>query len=142
MADTEVPDFIAEEQDTYGKMSRAAAAAYKFFTLFRFEDISSGDSDATTSSTQSATIWFGKQTCAKVPTPLAKQVQKYCKEMRRFIRSCPQTNSAAASILQRKVFWFMTMLLEHGVFTTPQYTFIKGYVRIVWEEIENEITYN
>ena len=137
MSDTEAPDFIAEEQDTYGKMSRAAAAAYKFFTLFRFEDIGGGEDSQPTH----VMVWFGKQTCAKVPAPLAKQVQKYCKEMRRFIRSCPQTNSAAASILQRKVFWFMTMLLEHGVFTLPQYTFIKGYVRIVWEEIENEITY-
>ncbi len=135
MSDAEGPDFIAEEADFYGKMSRAAAAAYKFFTLFRFEEISSGEDAATM-------VRFGKQTCALVPAPLAKQVQKYCKEMRRFIRSCPQTNSAAASILQRKIFWFMSMLLEHGVFTLPQYTFIKGYVRIVWEEIENEITYD
>lgn len=138
MSDTEATDFIAEEQDVYGKMSRAAAAAWKFFSLFRFEDVPS-DSDAPS---QHTIVWFGKQTCAKVPVPLAKQVQKYCKEVRRVIRSCPQTNSTAASILQRKVFWFMTMLLEHGVFTTPQYTFIKGYVRIVWDEIENEITYD
>ncbi len=134
MSDTEGPDFLAEEADVYGKMSRAAAAAWKFFSLFKFE--AQDDETAT-----HITVTFGKQISAKVPAPLAKQVQKYCKEARKCIRSCPQTNSAAASILQRKVFWFMTMLLEHGVFSVPHYTFIKGYVRLVWDEIENEITY-
>jgi hypothetical protein len=134
MSDTEGPDFMAEEADLYGKMSRAAVAAWKFFSMFRVE-IDEANPAAP------ATVFFGKDINNKVQITLAKQVQKYCKEMRRLIRSCPRGGSAAASILQRKIYWFMTMALEHGVFTTVQHRFIWSYVNIVWDEVETEIKY-
>ncbi len=134
MSDTEGPDFIAEEAELYGKMSRAAVAAWKLFSMFRVEIDE-------TNPAAPATVLFGKDTSNKVPPALAKQVQKYCKEMRRMIRSCPRGGSAAAKILHRKIYWFMTMALEHSVFTIQQHKYIWSYVNIVWDEVESEISY-
>jgi len=101
-------DFAAEEEELYSLCSGPVAAIYKFFDMFRVE---LGDE-----SQKLATIHFGKSFHDdEVPKELAKQVRSYVKEQKRSLRENPIGYDPQEG--RRKLFWLLTMLLEHGIFT-------------------------
>jgi hypothetical protein len=127
MADQEIHDFGEEEKDLYANCSREAAVTFKFFELFSFQFPEYSDF---------ATIRFGR-ICEdqNVPTQLAKEFKKYCKEVRNLIRENPK--SLHQGLLRRKIFWMNTKLLEHGIFPT-QITRIQNYLYFVWDETKDD----
>jgi hypothetical protein len=119
--------FGEEEKDLYGTCSREAAVTFKFFELFSFEFRE--DSEV-------ATMRFGR-ICedTNVPTHLAKEFKKYCKEVRNLIRQTPK--GLHQGQLRRKIFWMNTKLLEYGIFPTT-ITRIQNYLYFVWDETKDD----
>jgi hypothetical protein len=101
-------DFAGEEQELYSICSAPVVALYKFFDMFRVE---LGDD-----SQKLATVYFGKSfEDDEVPKELAKQIRFYVKEQKRELRANPIGYDPQEG--RKKVFWLMTMLLEHGLFS-------------------------
>ncbi len=123
-------DFRLEEETAYETFNRAAAAVYKFFDMFRVEIPE--DKFA-----QSATVHFGKSyEDDEVPTQVAKQVRAYVKEQKRAIRENPMGYESAEG--RRKVFWFLTMMQEHGIFSPSHQGKIMTYAQYVFHETKEE----
>lgn len=127
MGDNEPLDFGGEEKDLYEQCSREAAVTFKFFELFSF---------TFRNDSAYATMRFG-QSCEdpNVPTEIAKEFKKYCKDVRNLIRQNPKTLHQGQ--LRRKIFWMNTKLLEHGIFPT-QITRIQNYLYFVWDETKDD----
>lgn len=128
---TQAPvDFVFEETEFYDNLPRAAVAVYKFFDLFRVE---MGDKDAAAS----ATVYFGKSyEDDEVPRELAKQVKSYVKDQKRAIRDAGRGYTAEEG--RRKIFWFLTMLFQHGIFGPREQSKIMTYAQFVFHETKEE----
>jgi hypothetical protein len=123
-------DFCLEEETVYETFNRAAAAVYKFFEMFRVE-LSEDKSRPL------ATVWFGKSyEDDEVPVAIAKQIRTFVKEQKRSIRENPL--GYEAEVGRRKVFWLITMLEEHGVFSPSQQSKIMFYAQFVFHETKEE----
>lgn len=121
-------DFCLEEETVYETFNRAAAAIYKFFEMFRVELSDSGGP---------ATVYFGKSyEDDEVPAPIAKQVRAFVKEQKRKIRENPLGYDASEG--RRKLFWLITMMEEHGVFSPAQQSKIMFYAQFVFHESKEE----
>jgi len=98
-------DFQAEENELYDICTTANVAVYKWFDLIKVE-LGEGPM---------ATVHFGKSfEDDEVPKEVAKQIRTYVKEQKRAIRENPRGFSSEEG--RRKIYWLLTMLLEHGVF--------------------------
>jgi hypothetical protein len=125
-------DFRLEEETAYETFNRAAAAVYKFFDMFRVEL-----SDDKSSQHATATVHFGKSyEDDEVSLPIAKQVRAYVKEQKRAIRENPMGYDAAEG--RRKVFWLLTMMQEHGIFSPSHQGKIMTYAQYVFHETKEE----
>jgi hypothetical protein len=123
-------DFCLEEETAYETFNRAAAAVYKFFEMFRVELPDD-------KSVQTAIVHFGKSyEDDEVPLPIAKQVRTFVKEQKRAIRENPL--GYEADMGRRKVFWLLTMMEEHGIFTPSQQSKIMFYAQFVFHETKEE----
>jgi hypothetical protein len=123
-------DFRLEEETAYELFNRAAVAIYKFFDMFRVE-ISEDKSS------QSATVWFGKSyEDDEVPVLVAKQVRAYVKDQKRAIRENPMGYDGAEG--RRKIFWLLTMIQEHGIFSPSHQGKIMTYAQYVFHETKEE----
>ena len=107
MASQQVPiDFQAEENELYDICTTANVAVYKWFDLIKV-DLPEGS--------PTATVHFGKSfEDDEVPKEVAKQIRTYVKEQKRTIRENPRGFSAEEG--RQKIFWLLTMFLEHGIF--------------------------
>ena len=122
-------DFRAEETELYDICNRAAVAVYKFFDMIRVEI---PDEKAST-----ATIKFGKSyEDDEVPIAIAKQVKSYAREQKKTIRDNPRGFTAEEG--RQKVFWFVTMMLEHGLFSPSHQNKIMTYGSFVFHETKEE----
>lgn len=124
-------DMTTEEQELYDICTRANVAIYKFFDLFTFElpDEKSGS--------QMATVRFGKTIeDDEVPRDVAKQLRHYIKEQKRAIRDNPRGYGAEEG--RQKIFWVLTMLLQHGVFSPSYYNKVSTYAQFVFHESKEE----
>jgi len=100
-------DIAAEEQELYSICSGPVVALYKFFDMVH---VDLGDEHE-----QFATISFGKSfEDSEVPKELAKQIRTYVKEQKRELRANPFGYDPQTG--RQKVFWLLTMFLEHGLF--------------------------
>jgi hypothetical protein len=100
-------DFRAEETELYDFCTVSNAAVYKFFDMIRVE---LGDEKQ-----PNATVHFGKiYEDDEVPREIAKQIRSYVKEQKRAIRDNPRGFSPEEG--RQKVFWILTMFLQHGIF--------------------------
>jgi hypothetical protein len=123
------PDFVAEENDFYDNLPRAAVAIYKFFDLFK---VDMSDEKATT-----VEVAFGKAYMdEEVPRDVAKQIRNYVKEQKRKIRQEAQGYSAEEG--RRKIYWLLTMLLQYGVFSDSGIGRIQSYAQFVFHETKEE----
>ncbi len=123
-------DFRLEEETVYETFNRGAAALYKFFDMFRVE--LSEDKFA-----QSATVHFGKSyEDDEVSIPVAKQLRSYVKDQKRTIRENPMGYDVAEG--RRKVFWLLTMMQEHGIFSPSHQSKIMFYAQYVFHETKEE----
>jgi hypothetical protein len=123
-------DFRLEEETIYETFNRGAAALYKFFDMFRVE--LSEDKFA-----QSATVHFGKSyEDDEVSIPVAKQVRAYVKDQKRALRENPMGYDVAEG--RRKVFWLLTMMQEHGIFSPSHQSKIMFYAQYVFHETKEE----
>ena len=129
---TEAPvDFAAEEEALYELCNRGAVAVYKFFELFTVKLPDTNDPSAM------ATVSFGKTIeDDEVDRVVAKQVRSYVKEMKRAIRASPKDYSGKEG--RRKIYWFLTMLFQHGVFAANQQSKIMTYAQFVFHESKEE----
>jgi hypothetical protein len=124
-------DFAAEEEALYELCNRAAVAVYKFFELFTVKLPDTNDPSAM------ASVNFGKTIeDDEVDRVVAKQVRAYVKEMKRTIRASPKDYKAEEG--RRKIFWFLTMLFQHGVFAANQQSKIMTYAQFVFHESKEE----
>lgn len=123
---TQPLDFCLEEETVYETFNRAAAAIYKFFEMVRVEI---GDNQAT--------VYFGKSyEDDEVPIAVAKQVRAFVKEQKRKIRENPLGYDAAEG--RRKVFWLLTMIQEHGIFSPSHQSKIMTYAQFVFHESKED----
>lgn len=128
MPNGRVLDFIGEERDVWENCSTAAGATFKFFDQIRVEF---GDD-----SSPYASVHFGKSyedDC--VEREIAKQVRAYVKEQKRWIRE--NAKGADPEELRKKVFWMITMLLEHGIFSPSHQSKIQIYAQFVWDSTKD-----
>ena len=101
-------DFVGEENELYDTCSVSNAAVYKWFDMICVE-FSSDESQKT------ATVHFGKMLeDTSVPKEIAKQIRSYVKEQKKAIRENPRGFTSEEG--RKKVFWLLTMFIEHGVF--------------------------
>ena len=123
---TQPLDFCLEEETVYETFNRAAAAIYKFFEMVRVEI---GDNQAT--------VHFGKSyEDDEVPVQIAKQIRAFVKEQKRTIRENPLGYDAAEG--RRKVFWLLTMIQEHGIFSPSHQAKIMFYAQFVFHESKED----
>jgi hypothetical protein len=122
-------DFTAEENEMYDALPRAAVAVYKFFDLFKV--------DASDEKAALVTVSFGKAYVDdEVPRDIAKQVRSYVKDQKRAIRQSAHGFSAEEG--RRKIYWLLTMLLQHGVFSDSGIGRIQTYAQFVFHETKEE----
>ena len=109
MASQQKPiDFLAEENELYDLCTGPNAAVYKWFDLIRVE-FSSDETQKT------ATVQFGKLAeDTTVPIALAKQIRTYVKTQKKAIRENPRGFTPEEG--RQKIFWLLTMFVEHGIF--------------------------
>ena len=123
-------DFRLEEESAYETFNRAAVAIYKFFDMFRVE-ISEDKAN------QRVSIWFGKSyEDDEVSIQVAKQVRTYVKDQKKAIRENSHGYDAAEG--RRKIFWLLTMMQEHGVFSPSHQGKIMTYAQYVFHETKEE----
>jgi hypothetical protein len=126
---TEPVDFRVEETTLYDVCTRSSAAIFKFFDMFRVEF---GDEKAAT-----ATVQFGKSyEDDEVPTVLAKQIRSYAREQKKAIRDNPHGYTAEEG--RQKIFWLISMLLQHGIFSPSEQNKIMTYGSFVFHETKEE----
>ncbi len=124
-------DFAAEEEALYELCNRGAVAIYKFFELFTVKLPDSNDPSAL------ATVRFGKTIeDDEVERDVAKQVRAYVKDMKRVIRASPKEYDVEEG--RRKIFWFLTMMFQHGVFAANQQSKIMTYAQFVFHETKED----
>lgn len=123
---TQPLDFCLEEETVYETFNRGAAAIYKFFEMVRVEI---GDNQAT--------VHFGKSyEDDEVPIAVAKQVRAFVKEQKRKIRENPLGYDAAEG--RRKVFWLLTIIQEHGIFSPSHQAKIMTYAQFTFHESKED----
>lgn len=128
MANQEV-DFRSEEAGLYDVCTRSSAAVFKFFDMFRVEF---GDEKATT-----ATVCFGKSyEDDEVPVALAKQIRSYTREQKKTIRDNPRGFTGEEG--RQKIFWLISMIIQHGVFSPSEQNRIMTYGSFVFHETKEE----
>jgi hypothetical protein len=121
-------DFRAEEAELYEICNRAAAAVYKFFCMFQVE-IEEGATNGV--------VKFGKSyEDDEVPVAIAKQIKAYVREQKKEIKGNPKGYTAEEG--RRKVFWLISMLLEHGIFCPSHQTKIMTYGSFVFHETKDD----
>lgn len=124
-------DFAAEEAALYELCNRGAVAVYKFFDLFTVKLPETNDPAAL------ATVRFGKTIeDDEVDRDVAKQLRTYVKEMKRTIQKNPKDFKSEEG--RQKIFWFLTMLFQHGVFAANQQSKIMTYAQFVFHESKEE----
>ena len=117
-------DFIGEENELYDTCSISNAAVYKWFDMIRVE-FSSDESQKT------ATVYFGKMLeDTVVPKDIAKQIRSYVKEQKKAIRENPRGFTAEEG--RKKVFWLLTMFIEHGVFVDHGIGKLQTYASFIY----------
>lgn len=123
------PDFVAEENEFYDNLPRAAVAVYKFFDLFKV--------DASDEKSSTVTVTFGKAYVdEEVPRDVGKQIRHYVKEQKRAIRQAAHGYTAEEG--RRKIYWLLTMLLQYGVFSDSGIGRIQTYAQFVFHETKEE----
>jgi hypothetical protein len=126
---TETVDIRAEETGLYDVCTRSSAAIFKFFDMFRVEF---GDEKATT-----ATVYFGKSyEDDEVPVALAKQIRSYAREQKKAIRDNPHGFTGEEG--RQKIFWLISMLIQHGVFSSSAQSKIMTYGSFVFHETKED----
>lgn len=124
-------DFAAEEAALYELCNRGAVAVYKFFDLFTVKLPDTNDP------TVLATVRFGKTIeDEEVERDVAKQVRAYVKEIKRTIQKNPKDFKSEEG--RKKIYWFLTMLFQHGVFAANQQSKIMTYAQFVFHESKEE----
>jgi hypothetical protein len=119
-------DIRTEETILYDTCTRQAAAIFKFFDMIRVE---LGE--------ETATVRFGKSyEDEEVPVPLAKQIRSYVKDQKREIRDNPRAYTADEG--RQKIFWILSMFLEHGVFSPSHQSKIMTYASFVFHETKED----
>jgi len=99
-------DFQAEENELYDLCTTANVAVYKWFDLIKV-DLGEGS--------PTATVYFGQAfQDDQVSKEVAKQIRSYVKDQKRAIRENPR--GFAPEEGRRKIFWLLTMFLQHGIF--------------------------
>lgn len=127
MAQNEV-NFLDEERDYYSTFTRAAAAGYRFFNMFRVE---LGDG------TPYSTVAFGKSyEDDEVERAVAKQLKLYIKEQKKLLRENPKGFSATE--IQKKIFTVLSALIEHAVFCPSQQSKIMTYASFAYTETKED----
>lgn len=122
-------DIRTEESILYDICTRQAAAIFKFFDMIRIE---LGDDKA-----QTATVRFGKSyEDEEVPVALAKQIRSYVKDQKREIRDNPRAYTAEEG--RQKIFWIISMFLEHGIFSPSHQSKIMTYASFVFHETKED----
>lgn len=122
-------DFQAEETELYDICTRSAAAVYKFFSMFHVEF----DGEKATE----ASVKFGKSyEDDEVPVLIAKQIRSYTREQRKEIKANPR--GLSPDECRKRVFWLITMLLEHGVFSPSEQNKIMTYGSFVFHETKED----
>jgi hypothetical protein len=126
---TEQVDFRAEETGLYDVCTRSSAAIFKFFDMFRVEF---GDEKASV-----ATVYFGKSyEDDEVPVTLAKQIRSYAREQKKAIRDNPHGFTGEEG--RQKIFWLISMLIQHGVFSSSAQSKIMTYGSFVFHETKED----
>lgn len=127
MSKRPVGDFIQEEKELYEVCSPSVVALYTFFDMFSFTFT---DSDY-------ATISFGDSyEDDEVSKEVAKQCKAYIKEQKRTLRE--KSKSLSVSFLRNRLFWMISMILRHGVFSDKNQGKLLGYAGLVVRQIEQE----
>ena len=115
-------EFQAEETELYDLCTSATVAVYKWFDLIKVE-LPEGS--------QTATVHFGKSfEDDQVPKEVAKEIRAYVKEQKRTIRENPRGFGPEEG--RRKIFWLLTMFLQHGVFAGCGIGKIETYTTFVY----------
>jgi len=119
-------DFVAEETELYSTCTHANVEIYKWFSMFQVEC----NKDAS-----KATVRFGKL-CedTEVPIEVAIEVKKYVKEQRRAIRTNPKGYTPQEG--RQKIFWLLTMFIQHGVFADAGFGKVQLYATFVYCQTE------
>ena len=107
--------------------SREAAVTFKFFSLFKVD---------TNKGTDTASVYFGEGCVDRnISVEVAKEIKSYVKSVKKMILDNPKGLHQA--VLRRKMFWFVTKLLEHGVFGN-QFARINNYLFYAWDETKDD----
>jgi len=131
MASQQKPvEFQAEENELYTICAPHNVAVYKWFDMIRIE-LSNDDSQ------KLATVHFGKTyEDGEVPISIAKQIRSYVKEQKRQIRDNPRGYTSEEG--RQRIFWLLTMFLEHGVFTGCGIGKIQTYTMFVFSQTRED----
>ena len=116
-----------EEADLYEACARGPAALFRFFDMFSF----------VLSDAANATIHFGKS-CEdeEVPKELAKQLRAFCKDQKRAIRENPRHYSVSEG--RKKMFWLISLLLQHGIFSAKEQSKVTLFATFVHAETRED----
>lgn len=121
-------DIKSEETELYATCSRQSAAIYKFFTMIQVEF---------PEDKKMATIKFGKSfEDDEVDPVLAKQIRSYLKDQRKAVHANPKGYSITEG--RQKIFWLITMFIEHGIFSASEQSKIMTYGSFVFHETREE----
>jgi hypothetical protein len=109
-----------EYDDFFGGLGAIGTAYYKFITMFRVEV---DDASA------SATINFGKSAIdEELNIEVGKRLRIWLKEQKRWINT--EKKAVPATLCKRRMWFFVSKLLEEGIFSGSQQSRI-----IVWMDI-------
>ncbi len=123
-------DFRAEETELYDICTRANAAIFKFFDMIRVEF---SDEEQHT-----AIVRFGKSyEDDDVPVLIAKQIRSYVKDQKKAIRDNPIGFTAEEG--RQKIFWIISMFIQHGVFSPSVQNKIMTYGSFVFHETKEDV---
>jgi hypothetical protein len=121
-------DIKSEESELYRTCSRQAAAIYKFFTMVQVEF---------PEDKKTAIVKFGKSyEDDEVDVVIAKQIRSYLKDQRKAVHANPKGYSVTQG--RQKIFWLITMFIEHGIFSPSEQSKIMTYGSFVFHETKEE----
>lgn len=120
------------DDEAYEGVSRAAGAGLSFFGMVTV-DLGDG----------LCTVSFGKSYVdEEVPVQQATIMKQFVKETRRWLRAhadkeTTEDGRSVASIVRRKIFWFVTECIQEGIFTVMQQGKIMTYATFCFHETKD-----
>lgn len=121
------------DDSDYEGVSRAAGAGLSFFAMVsvKLEE-------------DEAEVSFGKSYVDdEVPVPVAARLKQFVRETRRWLREhadreTTEDGRSVASLVRRKMFWFVTECFQEGIFTAVQQGKIMTYATFCFHETKED----